>query len=755
MKKIFTLAFALVLGLGLYAQNLVDLSVVDSYSTGIFDEGAIEIVVYDEQNQLVFATNGDAKTIDVFDISTATNITKIDSIDLSSYGDAPNSVAYYNGVIAVAVEADDFNANGKAVFFDAATRNYLSDVEVGVLPDMITFTNDGAKVLTANEGEPDDDYTEDPEGSISIIDMSAGAANLSQSDVSTLDFNSFNSNNDPLIRNFGPKLPFFNDFQNTNDSLDNFIFVMTSGDESWYYDDFQGDYFAEANAFNSNGPTVGWLITRPEDLSNLDSAWFSFYSAKNFSGGDLDILVSTDYDSATHPDPATATWDTITSQFALSTGGYQDTFSGRFDLGNYLDTMVSFAFYYRGAPGPGNSTLWQIDDVFIERPATLAQNLEPEYIAVTPDNSLAFVICQENNALIVVDLNNDQLFGIVGLGYKDWSMGNNQLDASNRSSSVDIRNWPVFGMYQPDAIKAFEVNGTVYLATANEGDARDYDAFSEEARVEDLVLDATAFPNAANLQDEDSLGRLKITTTLGDSDGDGEYEELYSYGARSFSIWNANTAVLVFDSEDQFEQNIFAEFPNEFNSNNDDNSSFKSRSDDKGPEPEAIEIAEINGFTLAFIGMERMGGIMTYDISDPNNPVFVSYFLNRDFSVNADDPAAGDLGPEDIRFIPASQSPNGLPMLAVANEVSGTLSLYGIGGTIGLTETERAATLQVFPNPTRDVVNFNRMVENAVLYNASGQQMMEINGESADLSALKPGIYTLQTEEGSLQIFKR
>lgn len=738
----------------LQAQNLVDLNFHSSFKSGTFDEGAMEIVAYNPSAQVLYAVNGFSDHIDVFDISTSTNIQKTDSIDVSPYGDAANSVAYHQGYLAIAVEANDFDKNGQIVFFDS-TLSFITAVEVGVLPDMVTFTHDGQKVLSANEGEPDDDYSADPMGSISIIDISGGIPNLSQADVTTLDFTSFDANYDQDIRNFGPVVNWLEDFENTADSLNNVIVYNTAGDAAWTYDDFSGNHFAEINAFSAMSASESWMIIPPVLLTGLDSAYFSFSNTKNFSGSSLDILISTDYDPDNSLDPSSASWDTITANFAFSSGGYQDTNSGRFSLDGYLEQQVSLAFFYQGAPGGGNATLWQIDDLHIEgTQPRLSQNLEPEYIAVAPDNSKAYVVCQENNAMAVVDLTTNSISQLGALGFKDYSQGNNKMDASNTSASVNIRNWPVFGMYQPDAIKAFEVNGMTYIATANEGDARDYDAWSEEDRVKDLNLDSTAFPNAADLQMNDSLGRLNITTTLGDTDGDGDYDEIYSYGGRGFSIWDENLN-LVWDSEDEFAQTLNSLYPNEFNSNNDDNSSQKSRSDDKAAEPEAIEIAEINGFTIAFIGLERMGGIMVYDISDPANPSFISYFLYRDFSLPADDLNAGDLGPEDIKFIPADQSPNGLMMLASANEVSGTLSLYEIGGTIGLDEETRAFSLSAYPNPSTSKVRLSQYVKDAKLYSINGQFIKDVEGQEIDLSDLPNGIYNLQTPQGNLHILKK
>ncbi|MEZ5299685.1 MAG: choice-of-anchor I family protein [Verrucomicrobiales bacterium] len=220
-------------------------------------------------------------------------------------------------------------------------------------------------------------------------------------------------------------------------------------------------------------------------------------------------------------------------------------------------------------------------------------------------------------------------------------------------------------MYMPDAIVAFEAMGETFIISANEGDSRDYDGFSEEARVEDLDLDPTAFPNAAELQSRAELGRLKTTTTLGDTDGDGDYDEIYAFGGRSFSIWDAK-GNLVFDSGDQLERLVAEYLPANFNASNDSNG-FDGRSDDKGPEPEGLAIGQLDGRTYAFLGLERVGGVMIFDITYPYSPVFVDYFNNRDFSADPEDELelAGDLGPEGLKFIPASDSPNGKPLLAV------------------------------------------------------------------------------------------
>lgn len=513
-----------------YFENIVpvfdentefELVQIGTYATGTFDEGAAEIVSFDEMSGRLFFTNANANTVGVLNIDDPANPTLINTIDLSSYGAGVNSVAAFNGVIAVAVEADPKTDPGKVVFFDA-DGTYLNDVTVGALPDMVTFTPSGAQVLVANEGEPNDDYSIDPEGSVSVINLSSGVANAT---VTNITFESLNPQIDDLraqgIRIFGPG-------------------------------------------------------------------------------------------------------------------------------------------------------------------ATVAQDLEPEYIAL-PNDFVAIVSCQENNAFVVIDLFTNTLFTIAPMGYKDHSLMGNGFDASNESATIDISPRPTLGMYMPDAIKTVNIGGVDYLLTANEGDSRDYDTYSEEARVRDVTLDPTVYPNAAELQQDENLGRLLMTTANGDTDGDGDYDQIFSFGGRSFSIVNLNTGAIVFDSGDGFEQHIATYNPLHFNASN-DNTTLKNRSDDKGPEPEAIEVVERDGQYYALIGMERVGGIFVYNITDPANAYFVNYVNHRNFDVDQTTPEALDLGVEDIIYIPAAVSPNGEDLVVTSNEVSGTVTIFGASDASGVAE---------------------------------------------------------------------
>lgn len=282
--------------------------------------------------------------------------------------------------------------------------------------------------------------------------------------------------------------------------------------------------------------------------------------------------------------------------------------------------------------------------------ASVAQDLEPEYVAVSDDSSTAYVTLQENNAIAVVDIRSARVVDLVPLGFKDWSSGP-RLDASDRDGeNGNLQNWPVFGMYQPDAV-AFHAG---YLFTANEGDAREWDGLVEERRVKDLTL-APTFP--AGIQADDRLGRLTVTATLGDLDGDGDYEELYTLGGRSMSVWDTS-GNLVWDSGDLLEQVVL------------DNGTWDDgRSDNKGPEPEGVTIGTVSGTPYAFLGLERTNEIVVFDITDPEEPVYVTSILA---------PVA-TTSPEGIEFVAGDDSPTGEPLLIVTYEVSKTIVVFALG----------------------------------------------------------------------------
>lgn len=441
----------------------------------------------------------------------------------------PNSVAVKNGILAVAYAIQNTTSLaqeiGKVALYQASDASFIHVVDVGYLPDMLTFSLDGNKILTANEGEPNS-YGQgnsfDPEGSISIIDISNGVLNAT---VQNASFTSFN------------------------------------GQET-----------------------------------TLRDAGIRIY-------------------------------------------------------------------------GPG---------------ASAAQDFEPEYISFTADGTKAYITLQENNALAVLNLSTATITQILPLGKKNHNMTGNEMDASDQDQAINIQNWPVLGLYQPDAIASYAVGGQTYFVTANEGDSRNYTGFNEEVRVGAVayVLDPTVFPNAATLKQNSQLGRLQVTNASGDTDLDGDFDQIEVYGSRSFSIWN-ESGTLIYDSGNQLEQITSVKTPATFNSDG-TAASFDSRSDNKGPEPEGVVIGYIDNKPFAFIGLERSGDVIVYDISNPPSPNLVQYINNP-----------LDLAVEGLTFVDAENSPTKKPLLITASEGSKTITIYEVGtGIVTNTSNTGAGSLR-------------------------------------------------------------
>jgi hypothetical protein len=318
-------------------------------------------------------------------------------------------------------------------------------------------------------------------------------------------------------------------------------------------------------------------------------------------------------------------------------------------------------------------------------------DIEPEYVTVTDDGQTAFVSLQEANAIATVDIPNAEFVDVSGLGFKDFSLPGNEIAYDDDGN---FANWPVNGMYQVDALSAFTAGGQRYVATANEGDARDY----EVTTVGDLDLDPEAFDLSNNpyvdtveeLQSDEYLGGLEVTSELGDVDGDGRYEELYAYGGRSFSVWRLDEAdgdgvvgnsglQLVYDSGSLFEELQAEQYPDGLQN-----------TDESGPETESVTVGQVGGRTYAFVGQEKGSGIVTMDVTRPAAPEYVSFEVNRDYSIGEDellasgDPArAGDFGPEGLEFVSTADSPVDDALLMVGFEISGTVGIFRVLGSAG------------------------------------------------------------------------
>ncbi|MGH8493875.1 MAG: choice-of-anchor I domain-containing protein [Moraxellaceae bacterium] len=647
------------------------------YSTfDSFAQGAAEIPAYDAINKRGFVVNAKAGTVDVlsFDTTTGQPI-KSATINLSGVALAGtdlevNSVAVKNGLVALAVQNKIKTENGYVAIYDANTLARLASAELkdgsknGAQPDNVTFSPDGKTVLLALEGEPSDDYQTDPEGGIAVVDVS-GLPTSTAISVKIADFKAWN---------------------------------------------------------------VGGTKTLPADVR--------IYGQKT-SGG-------------------------------------------------------------------------------VVTKSSVAQDIEPEYIAVSADSKTAWITLQENNALAILDIATASVTDIKALGFKDYgladsgftnahaSSGNsgNGIDSADEGETIAgnvggkainiVTKSGVLGMYLPDTLSAYDIDGDTYLVSANEGDSRAWgeddaaywgtqtiangssatthctggDAskgFVEEFRVKHLTdsrgynrrcgddlppqlaaMAGGAFLNPSNFGwcgatddgtsnhsnprgtcgNDDVLGRLNISWTMGYqkwADGTAKlfnretgaalpqgtavaantwlkYDNLYSYGARSFSIRDASGA-LVWDSGDAIEKFLASDecklkadrslsCKTWFNIGHDEGGAFDSRSDAKGPEPEGLAIGKIGNKTFAFVGLERMGGVLIYDITDPTAPKFHDYLNTREnyeldpetafASGTAQAESIGDLGPEGLVFIPASKSPTGKALIVVGNEVSGSTAVLEI-----------------------------------------------------------------------------
>lgn len=288
------------------------------------------------------------------------------------------------------------------------------------------------------------------------------------------------------------------------------------------------------------------------------------------------------------------------------------------------------------------------------------QDAEPEYIAPT-GRGTALVTLQEANAVGYLNVERGRFEYVRGLGYKDHGLERNALDPSDRDGPPPkINPWPhVYGMYQPDAIAAYSHRGVPLFVTANEGDARERAGCLEEARAS-TVMDPTAFPVGAALPA--NLGRLNVSRFMGNTDSDPQLEQLYAFGARSLSILGPLGGVL-YDSGSELEDIAAAEQPSIFNASNTEPAVFDDRSDNKGPEPEGVDVGTVRGDTYAFVASERQGALYAYELNGAS-ATFEDYLNTR--------PA--DLGPEGVRFVPREDSPTRHPLLLVTNEVSGTVA---------------------------------------------------------------------------------
>ncbi|MEM1435355.1 MAG: choice-of-anchor I family protein [Pseudomonadota bacterium] len=326
-----------------------------------------------------------------------------------------------------------------------------------------------------------------------------------------------------------------------------------------------------------------------------------------------------------------------------------------------------------------------IDGLRNNRPANdaLETNIEPEFVQVSGDR--AYVTLHEANAVAVLDLETNTWENIFDLGTIEQT-----VDASDRDGWIEIDDL-VTGLPMPDSLGLFTSGGMPYMVTANEGDFHPEDF--DRARIKDLGLDQIDPDFLAALQAEygpddafqadENLGRLRISLVDG-LNADGLFEDFVMPGTRSFTIWNAETGELVFDPGSL--EPLLADLdPTYHNVDDGDIGEFDNRSDDKGPEPEALAVIDLGTAAYLAVGLERQNGIMLWDISNPFAPIFEDYINNAVDASGADFLRA----PESLSFIRPEDSPTGsLLLLAGYEDNDGAIALYSIGvmepGTAGL-----------------------------------------------------------------------
>jgi DNA-binding beta-propeller fold protein YncE len=484
---------------------------ISSFSNKQSELSSAEVIAHDPGSRRLFVANSEANRLDIIDFSDPADMKFFRSVDLNEFGRSINSVAVQNNIVAVVIENHDRQKDGVLCFFDVNGK-FIKRLKTGSVPDMVIFTPDGKKILVANEGEPNEEYTFDPEGSVSIIDISKGIALTNQKDVAHLDF------------------------RNYNDSL------------------YQ---------FKSKGIRIF---------------------------------------------------------------------------------------------GPN---------------ASVAQDLEPEYITVSGDSKKAWVTLQENNAIAEININEKKISHILPLGEKTMAMKINGNGSTCSLSDDRSQYCLVKGMYQPDGIASFKIKDKSYIMVANEGDVRKYQGLKEHLKLgsKRYSLDTIKFPNASDLKSKELLGKLSVTRFEGDIDNDGDFDEIHTFGARSFSIFESNKLTEVYNSGNDFEK-IACIDPVYSKLNERYSKMQENKFDTRGPEPENVTTGKIGNKTYGFITLERYGGVIVYNISNPSKPYFVQYA-----NINPDNAKSR---PEGILFISENESSTKKNYIILANEGMSTVDVYEV-----------------------------------------------------------------------------
>ncbi len=305
--------------------------------------------------------------------------------------------------------------------------------------------------------------------------------------------------------------------------------------------------------------------------------------------------------------------------------------------------------------------------IIIKKNTNPSVDFEPEYIVCT--NNKAYVTIQESNAVAVIDINTNKVTGIHSLGFEDYSKVSVDIDKKDEKY-VPKTYESLRGIRMADAISVYTVNGIDYIITANEGDGREWGDYINEKEVN--FKDGETSPTGKITAENSGLTGKVVFFNTEDYDGLNS-ENDYIFGGRSVTMFKVEDDSIeeVFTSGDDFE-NITAKYlPEYFNCSNDD-ITIDDRSGKKGPEAETVTTGKVGDKQYAFVTLERIGGVMIYDITDPANVKYVNYINSRDFSTDV----SIDDSPEGLKFVEASKSPTDKALLLTACEVGGTVAVY-------------------------------------------------------------------------------
>ena len=344
--------------------------------------------------------------------------------------------------------------------------------------------------------------------------------------------------------------------------------------------------------------------------------------------------------------------------------------------------------------------------VRIKPGAQVANDLEPEYVVISKDGSKAWISLQENNAMAIVDLKRNRIKSVVDLGRVE--LLDRKIDISDDGLANPTHALEgLFALYQPDTLATYQALGRDYVVSANEGDDREYGAWEDYEKLKKLKKQ---LPEKFKPLLKSKAKKLRVLKDMGLENN--QYQSLYLAGTRSFSIWDEH-GNQVFDSGSEFEDYLAKNLPENFNTrvdDTDDKDDIKELKDEgiafemfgdtayfwegvdarslkKGVEPEALALANINGRTFAYIGLEKQGGFFVYDISRPSDSKMIEYVNDIDYDSLPS--KAGDLAPEGM----VAFTQNNKHYLAIANELSSTVSIYQLANLTG--KATKLASLKV------------------------------------------------------------